>query len=261
MTMTKSRALRTPAARFADAVAEPPAAAPTSGAGGVRTTFGLAHASAIEFVASVSLGFVFACLGVATAMGFLDMLRRMDFAHPSLASVAEVLSRLAIASFMMLVSWLVLIRLRPVAKSSGLAPRIAALIGTFLQLARVLLPRQADTSITVKLISSALILGGNSLALYVLTWLGRSFSIMPEARRLVTGGPYGIVRHPLYLAEFIASMGVLLQFFSPYAALISGTQAGFQILRMHFEERVLRSAFPDYAAYSRRTWRVIPGLY
>ncbi len=261
MSMTKSRALRTPVASIADAVPVPPAAAPAPGAGQAGSGFGLAHASAIEFAASVSLGFVFACLGVATAIGFLDLLRRMDFAQLSLASVAEALSRLAIASFMLLVSWLVLIRLRPVAKSSGLAPRIAAVIGTFLQLALVLLPRHVDTSITVKLISSALILGGNALALYVLAWLGRSFSIMPEARRLVTAGPYGIVRHPLYLAEFIASMGVLMQFFSPYAALISGTQAGFQILRMHFEERVLRTAFPDYAAYSRRTWRVIPGLY
>lgn len=259
MSMTKSRASRTSAAGIA--VAEPPAAAPAPGAGRPQGGFGLVHASAIEFLARLTLGFLFACLGVVTVFGLLDLLRRMDFAQLTLASVAEALSKLAIASFMLLVSWLVLVRLRPVAKSSGLAPRIAALIGTFLQLALVLLPRHADTSIAVKLISSALILGGNSLALYVLVWLGRSFSIMPEARRLVTTGPYGIVRHPLYLAEFIASMGVLMQFFSPYAALISGTQAGFQILRMHFEERVLRSAFPDYAAYSRRTWRVIPGLY
>ncbi len=261
MSMTKSRASRTAAAGIAGAVAEPPAAAPSPGAGRPQSGFGLAEASAIEFLARLTLGFLFACLGAVTVMGLLDLLRQMDFAQLTLAAVAEALSKLAIASFMLLVSWLVLIRLRPVAKSSGLAPRIAALIGTFLQLALVLLPRHADTSIAVKLISSALILGGNSFALYVLFWLGRSFSIMPEARRLVTTGPYGIVRHPLYLAEFIASMGVLMQFFSPYAALISGTQAGFQILRMHFEERVLRSAFPDYAAYSRRTWRVIPGIY
>jgi protein-S-isoprenylcysteine O-methyltransferase Ste14 len=48
----------------------------------------------------------------------------------------------------------------------------------------------------------------------VIFHLGRSFSVVPQARGLVRGGPYSFVRHPLYLAEEIALLGILLQFYS-----------------------------------------------
>jgi len=46
---------------------------------------------------------------------------------------------------------------------------------------------------------------------YAVLHLGKSFSIMPQARRLVIGGPYRFVRHPLYFAEELAVIGVLIQ--------------------------------------------------
>ena len=49
--------------------------------------------------------------------------------------------------------------------------------------------------------------------------LGRSVSVMPEARRLVVQGLYRRIRHPLYLAEEIATIGCFLQFRSWQAAL------------------------------------------
>ena len=35
---------------------------------------------------------------------------------------------------------------------------------------------------------------------------------MPEARKLVTGGPYAYARHPLYAVEIITIVGTALQF-------------------------------------------------
>jgi protein-S-isoprenylcysteine O-methyltransferase Ste14 len=104
-------------------------------------------------------------------------------------------------------------------------------------------------------------MGGMSFAVYALLWLGRSISVMSEARRLVTGGPYGLVRHPLYLGEETALVGIALQFVSPAAIAVLAMQIGFQLYRMHFEEQVMRAAFPEYDDYAQRVKRIIPGIY
>ena len=114
---------------------------------------------------------------------------------------------------------------------------------------------------TTEVSSTALILGGMTFAIYGLLWLGRSISIMSEARKLVIGGPYAIVRHPLYLGEQLAVIGVALQYMSPVALALLALQFSFQIYRMGFEEQVLSDTFPEYADYKARTARLIPGIY
>ena len=34
-----------------------------------------------------------------------------------------------------------------------------------------------------------------------------------------------------------------------------------QMVRIHYEENVLRETFPEYAFYSRHSWRLIPMIY
>jgi protein-S-isoprenylcysteine O-methyltransferase Ste14 len=91
--------------------------------------------------------------------------------------------------------------------------------------------------------------------------LRRSFSVLPEARRLVTSGPYSLIRHPVYLSEEITLFGVMLQFVQPWAFLVFAIQLCFQFARIPFEERVLADAYPEYAEYSSRTARLLPGIY
>jgi protein-S-isoprenylcysteine O-methyltransferase Ste14 len=146
------------------------------------------------------------------------------------------------------------------AKARGWEPRISALIGTFLVPVVVLFPRR-DLSLTAGLVSTALLLVGNVMAVYCLSHLGRSFSIMPEARGMVTSGLYRHLRHPLYLAEMIASIGTVLQFLSVWTAVILLIQIGFQMRRMHNEETVLTQIFPVYEIYKSKTARVIPRIY
>ena len=81
---------------------------------------------------------------------------------------------------------------------------------------------------------------------------------MPEARRLVTTGPYALVRHPLYVVEEIGVVGLATQFAQPWAALLALASIALQVLRSEYEERVLLEAFPDYAEYRARTWRFVP---
>jgi protein-S-isoprenylcysteine O-methyltransferase Ste14 len=107
-----------------------------------------------------------------------------------------------------------------VSQFAGWIPAFAALLGSFLPGALVLLRPRTDLSIAAKLTSTSLIFVGNILAIYALRYLGRSFSLLPEGRSLVTGGPYRYIRHPLYVAESFATLGAMINFLSPWAVAI-----------------------------------------
>jgi protein-S-isoprenylcysteine O-methyltransferase Ste14 len=118
-----------------------------------------------------------------------------------------------------------------------------------------------DLSVSMHVTSTLLILTGVGFSIYAVLKLGRSLSMLPEARRLVTSGPYSIIRHPLYVSEGVALFGLTLQYLSPWAVALFVLQCMFQFARMHNEEVVLSRAFPEYREYAARTARLVPGLY
>ncbi|MBR1251473.1 isoprenylcysteine carboxylmethyltransferase family protein [Bradyrhizobium sp. AUGA SZCCT0169] len=170
-----------------------------------------------------------------------------------------VAARFANFMFLILVAATALTRLSPVLKAKGIEPRVSALLGTFISAGLVLLPK-TELGPVLSIISTLLIITGAVLSFIVLRWLGKSFSILAEARRLVTTGPYKVVRHPLYLCEGVALLGVVLQVISPLAVAMTLIIALIQFRRMINEEAVLNSAFPEYRAYAARTPRVAPAL-
>jgi protein-S-isoprenylcysteine O-methyltransferase Ste14 len=187
-------------------------------------------------------------------------LAKADPMLPNTVYAINIAMRLSGIAFLILIAASVLLRGRPAGKARGIEPRISALIGTFLITAIVLFPRR-ELSPVAGIVSTLLILTGNALAVYVLSQLGRSFSVMAEARRLVTSGVYRIVRHPLYLAEELAVIGMIMQFLSLWTALLLAAHITFQLRRMRNEEVILGEIFPEYAAYKARTARLIPGIY
>lgn len=171
-----------------------------------------------------------------------------------------VAERGSVVVFLALTVVLFLVRAQAIRKASGLWPRVAAVGGAFLMTTATLFPR-FDGGVVLSTAATALVLVGTCLSVVSLYALGRSFSIMAEARRLVTTGPYRVVRHPLYASEQIAIVGLALQFLSLPVIGILALQIGFQLWRMRNEEAVLGAAFPEYERYKATTARVIPGVY
>src|SRR5882724_2939697 len=171
-----------------------------------------------------------------------------------------IAARLASAVFLCAFVVGVVSRARRVGKSVGLLPRVMALAGSFLPNMAFILPRMPE-SVPVNIASSVLCAIGFGLAAYAFTHLNRSATIMPEARSLVTSGPYRLVRHPVYLFEAIGIVGIFLPFNPLWAVPMFVVQFLCQVQRMRYEERVLTSSFPEYAAYAARTPRLIPGVY
>jgi protein-S-isoprenylcysteine O-methyltransferase Ste14 len=78
---------------------------------------------------------------------------------------------------------------------------------------------------------------------------------------MVTGGPYRIVRHPLYAAEILAAVAFVMVNPGALAAAVLAPFAATQLLRSRFEERLLTQTYPQYADYARRTRRLIPFIW
>jgi protein-S-isoprenylcysteine O-methyltransferase Ste14 len=199
-------------------------------------------------------------IGWASVMGLAKYVDTADPTLPNAVYGINIAMRVSSIAFLILLAVMTVVRRRATGKARGVEPRISALAGTFLVSAVTLFPRR-ELSVGGELAATALILLGTALAVYVLVQLGRSFSVMAEARRLVTSGVYRIVRHPLYVAEEIAAIGLVIQFLSYQTLLLLAVHAGFQLRRMRNEEAVLISTFPEYGAYKEKTARLIPGIY
>jgi protein-S-isoprenylcysteine O-methyltransferase Ste14 len=192
--------------------------------------------------------FYFAFGATLKAMSISAMARRGD---GSWAWMLDVLASLASFAFILLVVATTVTRLPPKSSAAGLDARLSALIGSFAMVALVVFPR-AEASDGLRAAGNVLTLVGSILCFWCLRWLGRSFSVMAQARRLVTGGPYRLVRHPLYVCEALAIAGNVLRHPGWPAFVLAATALGFQYRRILHEERVLVTTFPEYAAYAKR---------
>ena len=160
--------------------------------------------------------------------------------------------------FAALVCLLAVIRLPSSRRANGWGATVFALGGAFIMTIVNRLPT-TPLPLSVSLLSAGLLAGGNAAAVYCLAHLGRSFSVLPEARRLVQTGPYGVVRHPLYVAEGVATVGLVLLHWSALAVAVGALQMVLQWLRLRQEEKVLLATFPGYADYAASTPRLVPG--
>ena len=101
------------------------------------------------------------------------------------------------------------------------------------------------------------IVGLSSFVLMIISrrQLGKSFSIMPQARALITTGLYSRIQHPMYIFLDLFLVALIVALNCPIVLFAWGIFVVTQTLQSQREERVLAASFgDDYAAYRSRTW-------
>lgn len=79
---------------------------------------------------------------------------------------------------------------------------------------------------------------------------------------VVDAGPYGLVRHPMYLGVLLFGLASGIALGSWWAALPMLPVLGTFVRRTLLEDRMLRAELPGYSQYAARVrWRVVPGLF
>jgi len=111
---------------------------------------------------------------------------------------------------------------------------------------------------------SIVIAGGAALVVAALVYFRswRFRATLGESHRLATGGPFRIVRHPIYMGLNLLALGTALWVpaaivWAAFVLMAIGSD-----LRACAEETLLKDAFgPSYREYCARTKRFVPGIY
>jgi len=83
-----------------------------------------------------------------------------------------------------------------------------------------------------------------------------------RGHRVVTGGPYRLVRHPMYVGMLAMYTGIEFILGSWWGFVVLGAIVGLLIWRTAMEDAVLLRELPRYADYAARTrWRLAPGIW
>jgi protein-S-isoprenylcysteine O-methyltransferase Ste14 len=85
--------------------------------------------------------------------------------------------------------------------------------------------------------------------------LGKSFSVRPQAKELVTLGLYSRFRNPMYVFVDIMLFGVVIAFHAYWLSLILPPLVVFQTRQARHEAEVLKGKFGQaYLDYRKQTW-------
>lgn len=99
-------------------------------------------------------------------------------------------------------------------------------------------------------------LGGNAL--------GDSLSPLVNPRLgapLVTSGPYGHVRHPMYLGEACIALGAPLTLGSRWVVWLAAPALLILVVRVVLEDAALARTYPEHARWAARTKRLVPFVF
>jgi protein-S-isoprenylcysteine O-methyltransferase Ste14 len=91
-----------------------------------------------------------------------------------------------------------------------------------------------------------------------------NFNVTPDVKhqaRLVTGGPYRHIRHPMYTALLMGSLSLVLDAFSFLRLALWLVLLVDLLVKLNYEEQLLSRDLEGYSTHLQRTKRLIPFLY
>jgi protein-S-isoprenylcysteine O-methyltransferase Ste14 len=122
----------------------------------------------------------------------------------------------------------------------------------------------SDVPVALVIAADVLVFAGYALFFLVLrenSYASRVVEVT-EGQKVISSGPYALVRHPMYLGA------MTMYVFSPlalgsYVALIPAVLIiPILVARIRNEEQVLAQELPGYTEYMQRTrFRVVPGVW
>jgi protein-S-isoprenylcysteine O-methyltransferase Ste14 len=81
-------------------------------------------------------------------------------------------------------------------------------------------------------------------------------------QRVISTGPYALVRHPMYAGALLYLIGMPLALGSYWGLLVLVPMMAVLIWRLFDEERLLSGGLPGYVRYLHAVrWRLIPGVF
>lgn len=108
----------------------------------------------------------------------------------------------------------------------------------------------------------ALQIAGVMLGIWAMATMGlRNTYIAPlvgRDARLVMNGPYALIRHPMYSAVLLTVWPLILDQYSLLRLAAGWVLTADLIIKLLYEESLLRKRFADYQSYMGRTKRLIP---
>jgi protein-S-isoprenylcysteine O-methyltransferase Ste14 len=117
----------------------------------------------------------------------------------------------------------------------------------------------------IRVVGVVMVVAAILIGVWSLRLLGSDLTPYPapqEDSSLQEHGPYRIVRHPIYLAVVLGTVGLAVALLNPAATLVGLSFVPYFAAKSGHEERMLAKRFAGYADYrSRVRYRLIPGIF
>jgi protein-S-isoprenylcysteine O-methyltransferase Ste14 len=101
---------------------------------------------------------------------------------------------------------------------------------------------------------------GPAVAIWGIIYLGRSFGVFVVVRKVILGGPYQWVRHPMYLGYICMLAGLILANFSAAYFVLVPIHITLLLYRAWLEEVRLSEYSVEYREYRKRAGFIFPRL-